>query len=106
MTNALHEFRIFLRATHRWRGSYDTSRRICSECLKTAQLHNNSTPHRTAKALSRQLQRKTWVAITHRYARGFATVTHAKPHDRGPLEEYDERVYAGRLRDDEHQRSV
>ncbi|KAK5018499.1 ATPase [Cryomyces antarcticus] len=29
-----------------------------------------------------------------------------KPHDRGPIAEYEERVHSGRLRDDEHQRTI
>ncbi|KAI9821165.1 MAG: hypothetical protein M1827_003899 [Pycnora praestabilis] len=35
-----------------------------------------------------------------------ATVSHVNPDHRGPLDEYDERVTAGRLRDDEHQRGI
>lgn len=30
----------------------------------------------------------------------------ANPDNRGPLQEYDARVAAGRLRDDDHQRGI
>ncbi|KAL3427295.1 Protein AFG1 [Phlyctema vagabunda] len=38
--------------------------------------------------------------------RALATVQNVNPDDRGPLQEYDARVAAGRLRDDEHQRGI
>ncbi|KAK3045009.1 hypothetical protein LTS18_014794, partial [Coniosporium uncinatum] len=38
--------------------------------------------------------------------RRMATVANVKDHDRGPIAEYDERVHAGRLRDDDHQRTI
>ncbi|TVY68872.1 Protein AFG1 [Lachnellula suecica] len=38
--------------------------------------------------------------------RAFATVQNDNPDDRGPMDEYNKRVAAGRLRDDEHQRGI
>ncbi|KAH8679035.1 AFG1-like ATPase-domain-containing protein [Tricladium varicosporioides] len=38
--------------------------------------------------------------------RSLATVQNVNPDDRGPMQEYDRRVAAGRLRDDEHQRGI
>ncbi|KAL2429949.1 Protein AFG1 [Exophiala dermatitidis] len=41
-----------------------------------------------------------------RHKRHFATVSDVATATRGPLEEYDERVQTGRLRDDQHQRGL
>ncbi|KAL9071359.1 MAG: hypothetical protein Q9157_005487 [Trypethelium eluteriae] len=106
MINALRDFRVFLRATHRWQGTCEVSRGICSACLRRTATTAQAIPDRNANLVIRQWKEAGLVGATHSSARGLATVSHDKPHDRGPLQEYEERVYSRRLRDDEHQRTI
>ncbi|KAI9710234.1 MAG: Palmitoyltransferase zdhhc13 [Bogoriella megaspora] len=102
MANAIQEFRLFLKAAHRWRRAYETSRNLCTECM-----HNSRRPViGLGETWSRRRVKSTRRPKSGLSVRSYATVTHQNPHARGPLEEYGERVYAGRLREDEHQRTI
>lgn len=105
MVNALQDLRIILRAAYQWRRYYEKSRKICSKCVgKTIPITTNGL-YREAR-MSRQKWNVKQSGLQCDGARRLATVAHSKPHERGPLQEYEDRVYAGRLRDDEHQRSM
>ena len=50
--------------------------------------------------------RKPWASVPRKQRRPLSTVSHSNPDSRGPLDEYDSRVSAAQLRDDEHQRYI
>jgi hypothetical protein len=93
-------------------------RSICAECLTTLTLRQRRSPrvsgrqlHVASRACSARYAREAVQTVQSsaqsqwqwRQKRELATVKDVRPH--GPLEEYDERVHARRLRMDEHQRS-
>jgi protein AFG1 len=103
-------------------------RSICIQCheLHTRPSRGAIKTTQRATANSQSVVRRSQLALPAAFIagqrRGFATVengipkprkSHWKsganrsivnPDDRGPINEYDDRVAAGRLRDDEHQR--
>ncbi|KIX02335.1 uncharacterized protein Z518_08276 [Rhinocladiella mackenziei CBS 650.93] len=87
---------------------------ICNDCLNTLrrqrksselsqrrQLHT-SNKYQVPKSLHEAASRSRTVKPSQR--RQLATVSDIAAH--GPLEEYDERVHARKLRDDQHQRTL
>lgn len=81
------------------------ARTICRRCERRTKLKQSrpesSTPSRSQGAFAR-----TVTALPAWQKAAFATIVNSKSHGRGPIEEYNERVHAGKLRDDEHQRTI
>ena len=82
-------------------------RPICTSCLRTLRTQRRAWDHTLAPAtgLSRITLRPA-AAGYRGHAQEVQENLFAKRQGRGPLAEYDFRVEAGRLRDDEHQRGM
>lgn len=96
------------RVVGRWMGQ-NAKRRLCTDCLRTLRLQKSSWNHNLA---SRMLVSPITVRPIAAGIRGHAHEVQEALSQRkgsqshGPLAEYDARVNAGRLRDDEHQRGI
>jgi hypothetical protein len=63
------------------------------------------TCHLRCRAEKKLSNSSEWYASSSRYSLAKHSLDSiVNPDDRGPMMEYDDRVNAGRLRDDEHQR--
>ena len=81
---------------------------LCFSCLRvirpTTKVTGYST-HCSRKGLeAREISPTPWPRLCP--SRNLATVQHSNPDMWGPLDEYDARVRAGKLKDDEHQRGI
>ena len=81
-------------------------RNVCSSCLRSSQRvatrHCSTITRRPRdRGIGRQ---KSVLRPTQQQCRGLATVLDRE--DYGPLKEYNERIHSGKLRNDDHQRSL
>ena len=103
-----NSLRAFYTEAHRPTPLQDTH---CASCWRRIPQRQLSAGRRralsqTSRIPARNLYtRHAQIPTADLRARGFATVTNAPEH-LGPLDEYDERVHSGRLRNDEHQRTL
>ena len=82
-------------------------RESCSRCMRTysaaaKEWRPDLGWRRTANIMHQRQQQRSSL----HNARGMATVLHSNPDMWGPLNEYDKRVRDGKLRDDDHQRTI
>ena len=100
---AIQALRNLLRATRRAPAASRQRRTLCTECLgKQAEKPQYGT--RTAIQPV-----KAATGIAQHAQRSMATMAEYRQHEykaRGPIHEYNNRVKSGRLRDDEHQRTL
>lgn len=107
-------FQSYLRATITDPTVHPLRRTICTDCLNSLRHQSRlCAPSRRQLHILNQRQNPTSAALREavqiassgqRYERReLATVNEVT--DRGPLEEYDDRVHSRKLREDEHQRS-
>ncbi|KAF4625262.1 hypothetical protein G7Y89_g12905 [Cudoniella acicularis] len=89
------------------------ARRICLQCRQQSRrqyvIPAMASQIRAASASSGLTERRLLAlpaAFVAGQRRGLATLQSVNHDDRGPLQEYDKRVAAGGLRDDEHQRGI
>lgn len=84
---------------------------ICRECRRL--LHVSQHVRQTTRAstattttLASVLDRPRTASRIPRAARKYATITESNIRTHGPMAEYNARVHSGRLRDDDHQRTI
>ena len=81
---------------------------LCFSCLRVlgpkANVRGYSTRCSRQRPKPREICPTPWPRL--RSSRSLATVQHSNPDMWGPLDEYDARVRAGKLKDDEHQRGI
>lgn len=102
-SNPLPRLRLLLRAASRAK-RIPQHRIACTACLRLL-----GTGHpRSLVTASLGVQRLAEVGIgrRHRTHTGYRLLATGATRTHGPIEEYDERVHSGRLRDDEHQRGI
>ena len=88
--------------------SSDLQRTLCFSCRRAlgskAKVKGYSTRCSSKRPDSREIYPTPWPRLCP--SRNLATVQHSNPDMWGPLDEYDARVRAGKLKDDEHQRGI
>ena len=88
--------------------SSDFQRTLCFSCRRAlgpkAKVKGYSTRCSRKRPDSREIYPTSWPRLCP--SRNLATVQHSNPDMWGPLDEYDARVRAGKLKDDEHQRGI
>lgn len=99
----LPRVRLLLRAGQRSR-RFTTRRAACTACLKLTQARCRAGLGPVSSLLGPQ--GRLAFEQTHRTHHGYRTFATVVTKTHGPIEEYDERVHSGRLRDDEHQRGI
>ena len=81
---------------------------LCFSCLRIlgpkAKVKGYSTRCSRKIPEPREIHPTPWPRLSP--SRNLATVQHSNPDMWGPLDEYDARVRAGKLKDDEHQRGI
>ncbi|KAK7539481.1 AFG1-like ATPase-domain-containing protein [Phyllosticta citribraziliensis] len=105
-TDALRGLRFLVREGHRH--TAPKRRSLCTHCTRCLRLEG-SPPRLAIPRHGRVLGAAATRAFHQTSSRRLATVeavANEQPHPRGPIAEYDARVEAGKIRNDEHQRAI
>ncbi|KAF2835294.1 hypothetical protein M501DRAFT_999343 [Patellaria atrata CBS 101060] len=109
VSEVLRGFRASYRAAHSYPlPGLTLRRRLCSQCIRS--LKDNNIYFNCSLSYT-PISGRGWTSANLRQChpyRDFATASSrsSKANEKGPIAEYDERVQTGRLRDDEHQRTI
>ncbi|KAI9719358.1 MAG: hypothetical protein M1828_006259 [Chrysothrix sp. TS-e1954] len=96
---------LCLLASPRWSPIHQRSAQSFGsvQSFKVARLAETASSSLSVPPNAKDKRSKSW---RQRPRRGYAAVQHANEMSRGPIQEYDHRIYNGRLRDDDHQRMI